>query len=77
MNISSHIHDRLIRLKVIPNSKETKLIEDGDELKIYLKAVPDKNKANLELIRFFKKELGLRVLIQNGAKSREKILEII
>ena len=43
-------------LKVIPNAGRTELRQEGEILKLYLKAPPDKNKANLEPIKFFKKE---------------------
>ncbi len=51
--------------------------EENGRLKLYLKAPPDKNKANLELIKFFKKELGLVVEIKSGVTSREKVLRIV
>jgi len=77
MNIQPHIQNNSLRLKVIPNSSKTELIEENGKLKLYLKAIPDKNKANMELIKFFKKEFGLRVEIKLGMKSREKVLRII
>ena len=47
------------KIKVIPNSSQTKLVEIDGNIKVYLKSVPDKNKANMELIKFFKKEFGV------------------
>ena len=76
MNLEPYIQNSLLRIKVIPNSKKTELKEENNQLKVYLHAVPDKNKANLELIKFFKKEFGLRVQIHSGMKSREKVLKI-
>ncbi|HIH11157.1 TPA: DUF167 domain-containing protein [Candidatus Woesearchaeota archaeon] len=63
-------------LKVIPNAGRTELVQEGEILKLYLKAVPDKNKANLELIKFFKKEYHLTVTIKSGLKSREKVISV-
>lgn len=77
MNIEEHIKDSLLKIKVIPNSKKNELKEENKQLKLYLHAVPDKNKANRELIKFFKKELGLNVEIRSGLKSREKVLKIL
>ena len=77
MDINTYIQNGLLKIKVIPNSKQTELKEENNQLKLYLHAVPDKNKANLELIKFFKKELGLRVEIKSGMKSREKVLRIL
>lgn len=77
MNINNYFKEKRIKLKVIPNSSRTELKEENDKLKLYLKAIPDKNKANLKLIKFFKKEFKLRVKIISGMKSKEKVLEII
>ena len=65
--------DNLIKIKVIPNSSRTELVGN----KLYLKAVPEKGKANKEIIKFFKKEFNLKVEIKSGERSRDKILEII
>jgi len=77
MDIQKHIHDGLISLRVTPNSCRTELIEEEGKLKLYLKAVPEDNKANLELIKFFKKELGVKVKIQCGDHSRDKLLQVL
>ena len=69
--------DGKFKVNVIPNSKKTELIKKNDQLRLYLKAVPEKGKANLELIKFFKKEFGLNVEIKFGMKSREKVLRIV
>ena len=62
-----------MKIKVIPNAKRTEL--KGDRL--YIKAIPEKGKANREIIKFFKKEFNQRVEIIKGEKSREKILKIL
>ncbi len=77
LEIQRYITNNLLHLKVIPSSGRTELKEENGRLKLYLKAPPDKNKANLELIKFFKKELGLVVEIKSGATSREKVLKIV
>mgnify|MGYP001947890862 CR=1 FL=1 len=76
MDIDKYIHNNTIKLKVIPNSSKMELVEDK-QLKLYLKAIPDKNKANLELIKFFKKKFNLKVEIKSGIKSRDKVLKLI
>jgi uncharacterized protein (TIGR00251 family) len=54
------------------------LVEENGKLKLYFKTVPDKNKANLELIKFFKKKFSLKVEIKSGLKSsRGKVLRVI
>ncbi|MEK6969781.1 MAG: DUF167 domain-containing protein [Nanoarchaeota archaeon] len=75
-DLKPFISNQLIKIKVIPNASSTKLVEETGHLKLYLKAVPEKDKANKELIKFFKKEFKLAVEIKSGEKSREKVLRI-
>ncbi|PIN74121.1 hypothetical protein COV20_00715 [Candidatus Woesearchaeota archaeon CG10_big_fil_rev_8_21_14_0_10_45_16] len=77
MDINPHIINKTLSLKVIPNSGRNELIEENNSLRLYIKAIPDKNKANLEVIKFFKKEFNLRVEIVSGLKSREKRLKVL
>jgi len=72
--LQEYIANNLLKLKVVPNSSKLELTEENDKLKLYLRAVPDKNKANLELIKFFKKQYSLKVEIKSGNKSRVKTL---
>ncbi|MDP3734405.1 MAG: DUF167 domain-containing protein [Nanoarchaeota archaeon] len=74
MNILPLFKNNCLTIKVIPNAKISKAVMDNNPPKIYLQAVPEKNKANLELIKFFKKEFGVKVMIQSGEKSREKVV---
>jgi uncharacterized protein (TIGR00251 family) len=76
VDIKKYIINDLIKLKVIPNSSRNELIEENSGLKMYLRAVPDKNKANDELIKFFKKMYGLKVMIKSGMRSRMKVLRV-
>lgn len=77
MNILPLFRNNCLTIKVIPNATESKAVLDNNHLKIYLRAVPEKNKANLELIKFFKKEFGLKVMITSGEKSREKVVCLV
>ncbi|MFH1276189.1 MAG: DUF167 domain-containing protein [Candidatus Woesearchaeota archaeon] len=76
-NLKPHIKKNLLSIKVIPNAKTTKLEEDNQQLKLYLKAVPEKDKANKSLIKYFKDQHKLNVRIKSGSKSRNKVLEIV
>lgn len=76
MDINKFVSNNLVKIKVIPNASKSKLIEENQQLKLYLKSVPEKNKANQELVKFFKKEFNLKVEIKSGEKSRLKILRI-
>ncbi len=64
---------------VKPNSKENK-IEGFDSAKgayiVRIKAPAEDNKANIELVKFLKKELGKKATIISGFKSREKIIKV-
>ena len=77
MNVHKFIENGKVKIKVIPQSGRTKLREEGGKLKLYLKSAPEKNKANLELIKFFKKECKLLVRIKSGETSRQKVLEVL
>ena len=67
-----------IRVKVTPNTNKTEIKAiENNILKINLKAPPEKDKANKELIKFFKKQFKLNVKIKTGKTNREKILEIV
>ena len=76
MDLTKHIKNNLLAVKVIPNASHARIIEEHNTLKLYLKAVPEKDKANRELIKFFKNEFNLKVRLKAGAKRREKILQI-
>ncbi len=68
---------KVLKITVKPNSPETKIIsENGAELVIAVHAPAEKNKANLELIKFLKKRFGVDVRIMRGAASRKKIVQI-
>jgi uncharacterized protein len=77
MDLTKHLQNGLIRVRVTPNSSKTKLIEEDGKLKLFLKAVPEKGKANQAVIKFFKKEYNLKVEIKSGEKSRNKVLKLI
>ena len=76
MELSKHINNGLFKIKVLPNAKETKLVEDNG-LRLYLHSPPEKDKANLEIIKFFKKEFGLKVKIEAGLRNRNKVLRVL
>jgi uncharacterized protein len=67
-------------IKVIPKSSQTEIIEERDDfLKIKLKAIPEKGKANIELIKFLAKHFKTaksNINIIRGETGRNKIIEI-
>ena len=77
MELHQYIKNSRISIKVIPNAKATALKDEHGALKLYLHAPPEKDKANKELIKFFKQEFKCRVEIVSGLKSRQKVLHVI
>jgi len=72
-----------LRIKVIPKSPKNEVVEImGDEeqtIKIRIKAVPEKGKANAELIKFLSKELTVpkeNISIISGKIDHLKLLRI-
>ena len=71
------IKDNLLSVKVVPNSSKTEVVSiENGVVKLRVAAPPDKNNANSELLKFLKKEYGLRFRIKSGSSSREKVLEL-
>ncbi len=68
------------RVKVKPNSKNPRIIEEDDgSLTIYLKSPPVDGKANAELIKVLAKKFNVSksdVYIKSGLSSRQKLIEI-
>ncbi len=70
------IKDGLLKVIVKPNSKCNKIYVKDGKVRVDVKAVADKDKANKELVKFVSKELGRKVRIKKGLRSREKVLRI-
>ena len=70
----------VISLKLKPNSKEEKVIKiKANDFVVWVKAKPEKNKANLALIKVLAKYFGViqkNVMIERGFGSRKKIVRI-
>jgi len=71
---------KILKIKVIPNSKLNKIIEKKDDfLKIKLSAPAHEGKANKALINFLSQEFKIaksKITIIKGKKSREKTILI-
>ena len=68
-----------INVKVIPNAKQNKLIEENGGYKVYLTAPAVEGKANRALIEFLAEHFGAKkrqISIIRGEKSRDKVVEI-
>ncbi|MBT4604776.1 DUF167 domain-containing protein [archaeon] len=76
-------------IKVIPNSSRSSIVEseikssDSSKnsskikFKVYLKSVPEKGKANNELVKLFRKEKGWKVEVVRGLSSRNKVIKVL
>jgi uncharacterized protein (TIGR00251 family) len=73
------ISQTTFKIIVKPNSPKSKILSYDPEKKAYrvaIKAKPEDNKANIEVIRFFSKLLKKQVNIIKGSKHKEKIIKI-
>ncbi|MBT4540653.1 YggU family protein [Candidatus Woesearchaeota archaeon] len=80
INIKKHINNNLLKIIVKPNSNKSEIIGYDDSkqgVKVNIKAPADKNKANIEVVKFFSKLLKKEVKIKTGLTSKEKILKIM
>lgn len=76
---------KYLRIKVIPKSPKNEIVEiledqeHGETIKIRIKAAPEKNKANLELIKFLSETYQVpreNIAIISGQKEQLKLIRI-
>lgn len=70
---------RLIRVRVVTKAGFNRVKDEGDILKVYTTACPEKGKANKAVIKLIAQFLGKpasRVAIIRGDKSRDKVIQI-
>lgn len=70
-----------LRFKVFPGAQKTEIkdILDDKTIKINIRAIPEKGKANNELMKFISKEFKVElksVIILSGKSSRLKLIKI-
>jgi len=66
-----------LKIKVKTRQKETKIISQSeDEIVLAVKSPPEKNKANLEIIKFLSKHFKIKVRIIKGLKSKNKLIDL-
>jgi len=76
-SIEQYLKNNCLKILVKPDSNKTEILGFNSErqaLRIAIAAPADKNKANLEVIKFFSRLLKKRVRIKSGLKSREKVI---
>jgi len=64
-----------LKIKVNVGKIKTEIVS-SDPFVLNVKEKAEKNKANLEIIKFLSKYFGKRVKIVKGLKSRNKIIDV-
>lgn len=66
---------KTIEIKVKANSPESKIVENNNSIIVHVRAKPEKNKANAEIIKLFSKRYK-NVRIIRGMKGSKKLLSL-
>lgn len=69
----------LFNIKVIPNASKSRVVQEKDLLKVYVKSPPVDGKANRELIEVLAEHYNVKkntVEIVHGETSRMKVVRI-
>jgi uncharacterized protein (TIGR00251 family) len=80
MDISTINFKNSFKIIVKANMPKTEILSYDREKSAYrmnVHAQPEKGKANLEIIKFFKKNLKKQVKIISGITSKQKLLKIM
>ncbi len=70
----------MIKVRVVPNAKEDRLVRETDRLKVYLCAPAQEGRANERLVEFLSETFRIKrrqVAIRRGLTSRDKLVEIV
>ena len=82
MDLSKKLENwNILKIKVITNAQNTEIIWELEDwtIKLKVKAIPEKWKANSEIIEYFSKILNLnksKIEIISGKTSKIKLLKI-
>ena len=69
---------QVINLTVRTNAPETKITkQEGDQWRMDVHALPEDNKANLEIIKFLTKKYKADITILRGHTSKKKIIRML
>lgn len=66
-------------VKAKPNSSKSEIVWNSDNgcFDVFLRAIPENNKANVELIKLFKKKFKVNVEIVSGFTSKNKKIKVL
>ena len=68
---------RVIEVTVKPSAKKTEILEEeGNTLIIAVKAPPQDNKANIELLKFLSKKYHCYPTIISGHHNKKKLIRL-
>ena len=71
------IKEKKFKIIVKPNSSKNEIVSfDSGVYRVKIKAPAKDNKANIEIIKFFSKKMGI-VRIVSGLKSKQKVIEVV
>ncbi len=79
LEVMKYVSNNHLKILVKPNSNKSEITgydENKKALRVNIAAPADKNKANIEVIKFFSKLLKKQVRIKSGLTSKEKLLKI-
>ena len=71
---------RKINLRVIPRSKQNKITQEGEKLRIHITAAPVGGAANIAVIKLLSEYFDVpksRIKIVRGDTARDKVIEIL
>ncbi len=74
------IKENSFKIIVKPNCSENQILSYDKAKQAYrvnIKAKPENNKANIELIKFLSKLLKKKIKIIKGLKSKEKLIKAV
>lgn len=80
MDLAAYAQNGILKIIAKPNKMRTEIEKYDPEQRaviVHIAAVPDKDKANKELVKFLSRALGRKVEIVKGMRSREKYIKII
>jgi len=80
MNLNDYIKNNTLAIIVKANSSKNELISYDkvrDAVKVNIKEVAENNKANIEIIKYFKKLTKKDVKIISGFTSKKKVLRFM
>ncbi len=69
----------LVEVRVTPNARRAKVVQEGDGLHVWVDAPAVEGKANRRLVEILAKHFGVRkskIRIVRGEKGRRKVIEV-